>query len=165
MTPAADLPDGQISKRFGCATALAADPNAAKCLARRNEFRQLIQRDLGRPDRTRKIIRFSFSEIGVLFASSRLIEEGRTRRHDTWSGLRWTQQRCARERSQGGESCERSIRARRAALRRTAKPCGPGTRCWCQALRRWKSPNRVDSRRQFARRRRQKEFVSGESAA
>src|SRR5258705_5363782 len=28
--------------------------------------------------------------------------------------------------------CERLIRAGRAALLRTAKPCGPGTRGWCQ---------------------------------
>ena len=28
--------------------------------------------------------------------------------------------------------CERLVRARRAALLRTAKPCGPGTRGWCQ---------------------------------
>jgi hypothetical protein len=27
--------------------------------------------------------------------------------------------------------CERLIRAGRAMLLRTAKPCGPGTRCWC----------------------------------
>jgi hypothetical protein len=39
----------------------------------------------------------------------------------------------ARGRSQGGLLVrERSVRARRTALKRTAKPCGPGTRCWCQ---------------------------------
>ena len=39
----------------------------------------------------------------------------------------------ARLRSQGGFGCERSgRRARRTTLMRTAKPCGPGTRCWCQ---------------------------------
>src|SRR3981189_1992841 len=30
------------------------------------------------------------------------------------------------------EACERSTARRRTALMRTAKPCGPGTRCWCQ---------------------------------
>jgi hypothetical protein len=35
--------------------------------------------------------------------------------------------------SQGGFSRERSANARRRAmLKRTAKACGPGTRCWCQ---------------------------------
>jgi hypothetical protein len=34
--------------------------------------------------------------------------------------------------SQGGSIRERSTARRRPALRRTAKPCGPGTRCWCQ---------------------------------
>ena len=36
----------------------------------------------------------------------------------------------------------RERRARRAALLRTAKACGPGTRCWCQASRRHTQPNR-----------------------
>jgi hypothetical protein len=34
--------------------------------------------------------------------------------------------------SQGGSIRERSTARRRTALKRTAKPCGPGTRCWCQ---------------------------------
>ena len=34
--------------------------------------------------------------------------------------------------SQGGFGCERSGARRRTALMRTAKPRGPGTRCWCQ---------------------------------
>ena len=34
-------------------------------------------------------------------------------------------------------------RARRTALLRTAKACGPGTRCWCQVWRRRALPNRV----------------------
>jgi hypothetical protein len=47
--------------------------------------------------------------------------------------MRWTRQRRARLRSQGGfreRSCKRAGRTMRL---RTAKPCGPGTRCWCQA--------------------------------
>jgi hypothetical protein len=58
-------PDGQISKRLGRAISLSAVHNAVKCLARRSEFHKPIQRDLGRPDLPRKIIRFSFAEIGV----------------------------------------------------------------------------------------------------
>src|SRR4051812_46295453 len=30
------------------------------------------------------------------------------------------------------KACELSKVRRRTALKRTAKPCGPGTRCWCQ---------------------------------
>jgi len=44
----------------------------------------------------RKYIASHFPQISSIFAPSRLIEEGRTRRHDTWSG------RCAREALQGG---------------------------------------------------------------
>ncbi|MEH2516752.1 hypothetical protein V1279_002325 [Bradyrhizobium sp. AZCC 1610] len=39
----------------------------------------------------------------------------------------------ARSCSQGGFSRERTRRAGRTALKRTAKPCGPDTRGWCQA--------------------------------
>ena len=35
-------------------------------------------------------------------------------------------------------------RARRATLLRTAKPCGPDTRCWCQVVRRRSHLNRDD---------------------
>src|SRR5437868_9629518 len=35
-------------------------------------------------------------------------------------------------RSQGGFPVSDQERARRTAPKRTAKPCGPGTRCWCQ---------------------------------
>ena|ERR1700682_3527706 len=69
-------PDGQISERLRCAISLSAVQNAVKSLALWREFHQPIQRDLGRPDLTQKIIRFSFSEIGVLFASSRLMKRG-----------------------------------------------------------------------------------------
>jgi hypothetical protein len=64
----------------------------------------------------------------------------------------------------GRVSRERSARARWTAHLRTAKPCGPGTRCWCQA-----GGDVFDPTGSFAssirRRRRQDEFVSGESAA
>jgi hypothetical protein len=36
--------------------------------------------------------------------------------------------------SQGGSPVSEQRRARRTALMRTAKPCGPDTRCWCQAV-------------------------------
>jgi len=37
---------------------------------------------------------------------------------------------------------DRERRARRAAVSRTVKACGPGTRCWCQVPRRHSQPNR-----------------------
>jgi O-methyltransferase involved in polyketide biosynthesis len=43
-----------------------------------------------------------------------------------------------------GNPCVRSLeRARRTALKRTAKACGPGTRCWCQVPRRRDRLNRT----------------------
>src|SRR6476646_1512672 len=35
-------------------------------------------------------------------------------------------------------------------LQRMAKPCGPGTRCWCQVGGDFRWPNRVQQDRQFA---------------
>jgi hypothetical protein len=54
-------------------------------------------------------------------------------RHERWDGMRWTRQ-CRRAIVTQGELrlVNGSRRARRTALKRTAKPCGPGTRCWCQ---------------------------------
>jgi hypothetical protein len=65
------------------------------------------------------------------------------RRHERWDEMRWTQRRRARTRSQGGfpVSDHRAPDERRQSPAkpvgedgwlRTAKPCGPGTRCWCQ---------------------------------
>jgi hypothetical protein len=42
-----------------------------------------------------------------------------------------------------GFARERSRRARRATLKRTAKACGPGTRCWCQVGEGLRKPNRA----------------------
>jgi len=62
-----------------------ARPEAAKSLAPKHEFGQPIQRDLGRPDYAAKINRFAFPPNQLHLRASRLIEEGRTRRHDMWS--------------------------------------------------------------------------------
>src|SRR5215207_1196754 len=122
-----------------------------KSVARANEFHQPIQRDLGRPDCASKIYRFSFppnqSHLRAIpphrrgaYASSRYVE----------CGLRWTRWR-PRARDIAGRpqalswGCERSIRARRATLLRTAKACGSGTRGWCQAGGGCSKPNRVRS--------------------
>ena len=75
----------------------------AKPIARSHEFRQPIQRDLGRPDCPPKIIRFFILRNRCPHRVIPPHEEGRTRRHDTWSaGCGGREQRCARERSQGG---------------------------------------------------------------
>src|SRR5450631_254935 len=77
--------------------------------------------------------------------ASRLVERGvAADRHETWGGLRWTRRCRVRMRSQGEVKLvsDRQRRARRAALLRTVKACGPGTRCWCQVSRRHTQPNR-----------------------
>jgi len=48
------------------------------------------------------------------------------------------------------EPRERWQRARRTAHLRTAKPCGPGTRCWCQVGGGFGKPDRARRDRQFA---------------
>jgi len=45
--------------------------------------------------------------------------------------------------SQGGFPWVSTGRARRTALMRTAKPCGPDTRCWCQGARRLRQLDRA----------------------
>jgi hypothetical protein len=66
-------------------------------------------------------------------------------------------------RSQSGFGRERSIeRARRPVLLRTAKACGPGTRCWCQVGEDLSAQPGAD-RSSIRRRRWQDEFVAGES--
>jgi len=64
----------------------------------------------------------------------------------------------------GRSDREWTTRARRTMLMRTAKPCGPGARCWCQAAGGDIDPTGSDqpSSRQ---RRWQDEFVAGESTA
>jgi hypothetical protein len=67
-------------------------------------------------------------------------------------------------RSQGESLVSDQPARRRTMLTRTAKPCGPDTRCWCQAVGGEFDPtgSEVPSSRQ---RWRQDEFVAGESAA
>jgi hypothetical protein len=85
---------------------------------------------------------------------------------DVGCGERWPQSAGRADRfSQGGlQACEREPRADERRLLRTAKPCGPGTRCWCQAGGGFGRPNRVSPRPSIRRRWRQEEFVSRESA-
>src|SRR5690242_15134040 len=64
-------------------------------------------------------------------------------RHETWGGMRWTRQCRVRMRSQGGAIRERSKDAcKTSGVVADVKACGPGTRCWCQVLRRHTQPDR-----------------------
>src|SRR5262249_25685281 len=63
----------------------------SKTPARKNSFRQPFQSDHPRPDVSGKIFRFTSAPIRWLLLTSRLIEEGRTRRHERGGGMRWTQ--------------------------------------------------------------------------
>ena len=75
--------------------------------------------------------------VGQISASTSAVparEEGRIAIvTDVGHGMRWTRQRRARKAFAGrDEPRERRRRDRRKALKRTVKPCGPDTRCWCQ---------------------------------
>jgi len=70
----------------------------------------------------------------------------------------------ARGCSQGGLFRERTRRAGRTALKRTAKPCGPDTRGWCQVVGGSYDPT-GSKRHQAGSDGGKKEFVSGESTA
>ena len=107
------------------------------------------------PALPRKIFRFPRrANQRYKLAPSRSEQRGVGHRHERWDGMRWTRQRRARDCDRRAVLRERSCSARtngastpppglRPAARgrrrywwrlpRTAKPCGPGTRCWCQA--------------------------------
>src|SRR6266702_1866439 len=143
-------PDGQINNRLGCAISPSVVQNATKCPARKNEFHQPFQRDLGRPVHAQKIIRFSSSANAVLFPSSCLMKRGVL--VVTIRGVREavdaTASRASKRLQGGRKLClaavsDRFLRrtsgacARRSpkgedGTLRTAKSCGSGTRCWCQ---------------------------------
>ena len=91
-------------------------------------------------------------------------QRGVSRSSRTRGGMRWTRQRRAWKGIAGWASaCERSPSRRRPAQARTAKSCGPGTRCWCQVGGGDVGPTGL--RPALIRQRRwQKEFVTGESA-
>jgi hypothetical protein len=59
-------------------------------------------------------------------------KRGVSRSSRTRERMRWTRQRRRAQVIAGRVSRERYRRAGRTTPKRTAKPCGPGTRCWCQ---------------------------------
>ena len=73
-------------------------------------------------------------------------------RHERWDGMRWTRQHRARKRGCRVvlRNCERLTACRRTTLMRTVKPCGPGTRCWCQVGGGFASPTGFWQNRQSA---------------
>jgi hypothetical protein len=83
-------------------------------------------------------------ETALLIPVSRLNKRGVSRSSRTWSAG------CGGRGSVGAPEViagrvfvsDRPAR-RRTALQRTAKSCGPGTRCWCQVSRRRYRPNRA----------------------
>jgi hypothetical protein len=92
-----------------------------------------------------KIFRFPSTQIDGSFRAVSFRQEGRiARRHERGTGCggresvganRGRRASQARERSRGVQDERR--------IARTAKPCGPDTRCWCQACRGFSEPNRV----------------------
>jgi hypothetical protein len=137
-----------------------------KPAARKQRFDQPFQGDLGRPVSFSKIFRFSSHPNQWLFPCCLVPARGAYRdRHERGMGC-------------GGRSSVRRAdgvagqvypvseirRAGRTALTRTAKPCGPDTRGWCQAVGGEFGPTgsiEPSSRQRW----RQDEFVSRESAA
>src|SRR5206468_8469129 len=100
----------------------------------------------------------------AISALSRLDKRGVSRSSRTRDGMWWTRQRQAREVARRAVIRERVQRAGRTALKRTAKPCSPDTRGWCQAA--GGAFDRTGSIEPSSRQRwRQDEFVSRESAA
>jgi hypothetical protein len=72
-------------------------------------------------------------QISTINSAVSSLTRGGSRSSRTRGGMRWTQQHQAREGVRRAVIRERARRARRMALKRTAKPCGPGIRGWCQA--------------------------------
>jgi hypothetical protein len=85
------VPGGQISSSFFRVTLRSPARKAMKTPARKLQFTELIQSDLGRPDPSAKIFRFSRFSIGGFFRSIPPHTEGRFAIvTDVGCGMRWT---------------------------------------------------------------------------
>jgi hypothetical protein len=73
-------------------------------------------------------------QISGYFRASRLDKRGVSRSSRTRGGMRWTRGVGAEVGCRAGQPVSGSRCARRTTPMRTAKPCGPGTRGWCQAV-------------------------------
>ncbi len=78
---------------------------------------------------------YIFKKFPHVVTPSRPNERGVSRSSRTRGGMRWTRQRRACGRIAGRGNLVSGQSARRTALRRTAKVCGPGSRCWRQVGR------------------------------
>ena len=102
--------------------------------ARKGGFVEAFQGDLPCPVSFEKIILFS-SDPNHRRIPRRLVpaQRGVGHRHERWARDAVDAAASSREVDRRANFVrERSTRAGRAAQLRTAKPCGPGTRCWCQ---------------------------------
>jgi hypothetical protein len=141
--------------------------------ARHGEFLERDQSDSTRPAQSPKLIAFSPDPNQIHNAAIPSRGRGVGHRHERWDGMRWTRQRRARRGIAGQASvCERSTGAQTNGAAsgfinasadvhmpakplgedgsRTAKPCGPGTRCWCQVGGGFGQPDRVRQNLQSA---------------
>jgi hypothetical protein len=103
--------------------------------ARRHDFLQRLQGDLARPVSSAKRFLFSIAPNQIYKPCRPGPKEGRIA-IVTYVGLGCGGRGSvvAREHRRAGRRPVSDRPARgRTALKRTAKPCGPGTRCWCQA--------------------------------
>jgi hypothetical protein len=149
---------------------------ASRSCARFVQFPQPHQRDaISQFARTSDLQKFSLTpppNHPYIPSPSRPTERGVGHRHERGAGcggrgsvgrVWWSQGGLiVRERTQRADD-RRQCPAKAGRLR-TAKPCGPDTRCWCQAgggTSTQPGPNKPSIRW----RRRQDEFVSGESPA
>ena len=88
------------------------------------------------PALAQKIFRFALTPNHPYNSRHPALTRGAYRdRHGRWvRGAVAAARRARKKFSQGGLlACERRLRADERRLKRTAKPCGSGTRCWCQA--------------------------------
>ena len=81
-----------------------------------------------------KFSAFLHPQISGFFRAVPSRQEGRiARRHERWDGMRWTRGRQARSVFAGRLSVSEHGAQDDRRFTRTAKPCGPDTRGWCQA--------------------------------
>jgi hypothetical protein len=97
-----DRPTGQISEHFDARTARRSPKTPQNPLRAKSNFASRFNAIWVVQIARRKYSASHFPQISSIFAPSRLIEEGRTRRHDTWSAGSGGREAPAREALQGG---------------------------------------------------------------
>ena len=116
-----------------------------KSVARKSKVAQRFQADLGGPVPCAKIFRFQFDPNHRFDDAVPFRQEGRiARRHERGTGCGGRENAGAPSRSQarGKPVSDRAGAEDERRFWRTAKPCGPDTRCWCQVCG-GQRPNRV----------------------